>query len=474
MKIVIIGGGPAGMLAAIAASKQNKNDDEKVNKPSQVILLEKNEKLGKKLFISGKGRCNLTNNCDMDEFFKNIVKNSKFLYSAFSEFSNEDLKKMIEDNGCPLKVERGNRVFPVSDKSYDVIDALKRALKVAGVKVKLNTEVLNIKLLFTDDTIVGDDILSSHVGANKTIVGADIIRPHRRGELYEPAGFLVTTNNGEKIIADKVIVATGGLSYPSTGSTGDGYKFAKNFSINVIDQRPSLVPFNVKEVEDCKLMQGLTLKNISIKIYEVNNIKKVLYTDFGELLFTHFGLSGPTILSASCFIDDFKDKVLTIDLKPALSIEQLDARLLREFGDNKNKKLKTIIENMLPHSMVDVYLKRLEGNIKETLDSKFVEDGQSLADLKVTEVDRLLRRKMVNLFKDLKFTLVGSRGFDEAIITRGGVDVKEINPKTMESKKIKGLYFAGEVLDVDAMTGGFNIQIACSTGYAAGRSAHAI
>ena len=495
MKIVIVGGGPAGMLAAIAASKQNKNGDEKVNKPSQVILLEKNEKLGKKLFISGKGRCNLTNNCDMDEFFKNIVKNSKFLYSAFSEFSNEDLKKMIEDNGCPLKVERGNRVFPVSDKSYDVIDALKRALKVAGVKVKLNTEVLNIKLLFTDDTIVGDDILSSHVGADKTIVGAnktivganktivgadktivgaDIIRPHRRGELYEPAGFLVTTNNGEKIIADKVIVATGGLSYPSTGSTGDGYKFAKDFSINVIDQRPSLVPFNVKEVEDCKLMQGLTLKNISIKIYEVNNIKKVLYSDFGELLFTHFGLSGPTILSASCFIDDFKDKVLTIDLKPALSIEQLDARLLREFGDNKNKKLKTIIENMLPHSMVDVYLKRLEGNVKETLDSKFVEDGQSLAALKVTEVDRLLRREMVNLFKDLKFTLVSSRGFDEAIITRGGVDVKEINPKTMESKKIKGLYFAGEVLDVDAMTGGFNIQIACSTGYAAGRSAHAI
>ena len=455
MKIVIIGGGPAGMLAAIATSKINNEYDEKVNIPSQVILLEKNEKLGKKLFISGKGRCNLTNNCERDEFFKNIVNNSKFLFSAFSEFSNVDLQKLVEDNGCPLKVERGNRVFPVSDKSYDVIDALKRAVKNAGVKVKLNTEVISIHARLSENS------------------EADF-EDSCKGELYEPAGFILKMRDGDTIIADKVIVATGGLSYPSTGSTGDGYKFAKDFSINVIRQRPSLVPFNVKEVDDCKLMQGLTLKNIGIKIYDVNNIKKVLYSDFGELLFTHFGLSGPTILSASCFIDDFKDKVLTIDLKPALSLDQLDARLLREFGDNKNKKLKTIIENMLPHSMVDVYVKRLEDNIKGVSDSKFVKDDQSIAELKVTEVDKLLRKEMINLFKDFKFTVIGSRGFDEAIITHGGVDVKEINPKTMESKKIKGLYFAGEVLDVDAMTGGFNIQIACSTGYAAGISANAI
>ena len=422
------------MLAAIAAAKQNSKNIEKVNEPSQVLLLEKNEKLGKKMFISGKGRCNITNNCERDEFLKNVVRNPKFLYSAFSEFSNEDLKKLIEDNGCPLKVERGNRVFPVSDKSYDVIDALKRALKAAGVKVQLNTEVKSINLS------------------------------------REPDSFIITTTSNEKITADRVIIATGGLSYPSTGSTGDGYKFAKDFSINVIKQLPSLVPFNVKELEDCKSMQGLTLKNISIKIFDKDSPNKILYEDFGELLFAHFGVSGPVILSASCFVEDVKGKTLSVDLKPALSIEQLDTRLLRDFEENNNKKLKSIIEKLLPSSMVEVFIKRLDEKA-ETLKEKSVSTS---SDIKVSEVDKQIRKDIVSLLKDFRFTIDSKRGFDESIVTRGGIDVKEINPKTMESKKVKGLYFAGEVLDLDAMTGGFNMQIACSTGFVAGDNVNAI
>ena len=427
------------MLAAIAASKQNSNNVEKVKVPSQVLLLEKNEKLGKKMFIAGKGRCNITNNCDRDEFFKNVVRNSKFLYSAFSEFSNEDLKKMIEDYGCPLKVERGNRVFPVSDKSYDVIDAIKRALKEVGVKIKLNTEVKSINLT-------------------------------SRGEHCEPTGFLVTTNNGEKIIADKVIIATGGLSYPSTGSTGDGYKFAKDLSINVIKQLPSLVPFNIKELNDCKSMQGLTLKNISIKIFDINSPNKALYEDFGELLFTHFGVSGPVVLSASCFVGDVEGKIISIDLKPALNKEQLDARILREFEENNNKKLKSIIEKLLPASMVEVFINRLDESEKKLKENNI----STTEDIKVSEVGKQLRKEIIELLKDFRLTIESLRGFNESIITRGGIDVKEINPKTMESKKVKGLYFAGEVLDVDALTGGFNMQIACSTGFAAGDNANAV
>ena len=443
MKIVVIGGGPAGMLAAIAAAKPNTNNSEKVNKPSQVILLEKNEKLGKKLFISGKGRCNLTNDCDRDEFFKNIVTNPKFFYSAYSEFSNESLKKLVEDNGCQLKVERGNRVFPVSDKSYDVIDAFKKALKVAGVKVKLNTEVKSIQLSRRGE----------HCEPNESC----------RGEHCEPESFAIMTNNNEKIIADKVIIATGGLSYPSTGSTGDGYKFAKEFSINVIEQSPSLVPFNIKEVDECKKMQGLTLKNIAIKIFDNESIKKPLYEDFGELLFTHFGVSGPVILSGSCYIKETKNKVLSIDLKPALSEEQLDARLIREIDENKNKKLKSLIESLLPSSMVEVFLDRL---------SEFVNKEKAKAidieEIKNTELDKETRKLIIKLLKDFRYIIKSKRGFEEAIVTSGGIDVKELNPKNMESKKVKGLYFAGEVIDIDAMTGGFNIQIACSTGYAAG------
>lgn len=379
------------------------------------------------MFISGKGRCNLTNNCDRDEFLKNVVRNPKFLYSAYSEFSNVDLKKLVEDNGCPLKVERGNRVFPVSDKSYDIIDALKRALKSSNVKVMLNAEVIDVRC--TDENLKSQN--------NK---------------------FSIDIKNGEKIFADRVIIATGGISYPSTGSTGYGYKVAEKFSIKVMRQSPSLVPFNIKEVDDCKEMQGLTLKNVAIKVFDKQNSKKVLYEDFGELLFTHFGVSGPVILSASCFVDVTSEIVLSVDLKPALSEEQIDARLLREFGENKNKKLKSIIETLLPSSMIDVFIKRLSSS------------GKNISNINVSEVDKNVRRNIVQLLKGFELTIISKRDFNEAIVTRGGVDVKEINPKTMESKKIQGLYFAGEVLDIDAMTGGFNIQIASTTGYVAGYS----
>ena len=449
MKVVIIGGGPAGMLAAISASKPNNNFSEKDTEPSQVILLEKNEKLGKKLFISGKGRCNLTNNCDRDEFFKNIVTNPKFFYSAYSEFSNVDLKKLIEDNGCPLKVERGNRVFPISDKSYDVIDALKKVLKNSGVEVKLNTKVKSIKI---SKTVTRCD---KHSETNARC----------RDEHCESEEFIVTTNNNEKITADKVIIATGGLSYPSTGSTGDGYEFAKKFDINVINQSPSLVPFNIKELDECKKMQGLTLKNIAIKIYDGDNIKKTLYDDFGELLFTHFGVSGPVILSGSCYIKATKNNILSIDLKPALSEEQLDARLIREIDENRNKKLKSLIESLLPSSMVEVFLDRLRLIIKK---EKY--DSIKISEVKNSEIDKELRKTILGLLKDFKYTIISKRDFDEAIVTSGGIDVKELNPKTMECKKVKGLYFAGEVIDIDAMTGGFNIQIACTTGFVAGKS----
>ena len=354
----------------------------------------------------------------------------------------------------------------MSDKSYDVIDALKRALKDAGVKVKLNTEVKSIEF---NEKVFGFKIhIKENYSANLknknenstslNIVGASTASPYKK-----------KICKSEFLISDKVIIATGGCSYPLTGSTGDGYKFAKSFGINVIPQCPSLVPFDVKEVSDCKMMQGLALKNIGIEVYRENNPKKILYKDFGELLFTHFGLSGPIVLSASCYIsdEDIKSKcILAIDLKPALSEKQLDDRLLREFETNKQKKLKSIIETFLPKSMLDVFIDRLE--IK-SFKNKNVKQN-SLQDLQVSEVDRELRKEIVRLLKDFKFTLISKRGFDEAIITRGGIDVKEINPKTMESKKVKGLYFAGEVLDVDALTGGFNIQIAASTGYVAGNN----
>lgn len=394
-KIVIIGGGPAGMLAAIAASKNITSPES-----GEVILIEKNEKLGKKLFITGKGRCNVTNNCEKDEFFKNIVNNNKFLYSAFSKFSNADLIKLLNDNGCDTKVERGNRVFPVSDKSYDVTDAFKRILKSQGVKILLNTEVLDIS----------------------------------RG--------LVVTTDKSKIEATKVIVATGGLSYKSTGSTGDGYNFAKKLGINVKDTRPSLVPLKVRESDECKKLKGLNLKNITVKYIDNG---KTVYSDFGELLYEDGYLDGPTIISASSYLDD-KEYILSIDLKPALDEKKLDARLIREIDENKFTDARDLLKKLLPLDMVDIFICRLENR----------------------SLDRESRKKIVSLLKDFRYTINGRLGYDEAIITQGGIDPKEIDPKTMESKKIKGLFFAGEVLDIDGLTGGFNIQIAATTGYTAG------
>lgn len=394
-KIVIIGGGPAGMLAAIAASKNITSPES-----GEVILIEKNEKLGKKLFITGKGRCNVTNNCEKDEFFKNIVNNNKFLYSAFSKFSNVDLIKLLNDNDCETKVERGNRVFPVSDKSYDITDCFKRILKSQGVKILLNTEVLDI----------------SHD--------------------------LVVTTDKNKIEATKVIVATGGLSYKSTGSTGDGYNFAKKFGINVTNTRPSLVPLKVRESDECKKLKGLNLKNIAVKYIDNG---KTVYSDFGELLYEDGYLDGPTVISASSYLAD-KEYVLSIDLKPALDEKKLDTRLIREIDENKFTDARDLLKKLLPLDMVDIFIGRLENR----------------------SLDRETRKKIVSLLKDFRYTINGRLGYDEAIITQGGIDLKEVNPKTMESKKIKGLFFAGEVLDIDGLTGGFNIQIAATTGYTAG------
>lgn len=422
-KIIVVGGGAAGMLAAyFAAAAGNK-----------VTLLEKNEKLGKKIYITGKGRCNLTNACDVEELFLNVKSNSKFLYSAFYGFDNSQVIAFFESHGMPVKVERGNRVFPVSDKSSDVIFALQRALKEKKVEVLLHTEVS--KLCYEKITDTKADEEASDKKPELKITG-------------------VILKDGTKMDADAVIVATGGLSYPSTGSTGDGYKMAESAGHTVTECTPSLVPFNVKE-EWVKGLQGLSLKNTAISIYSG---KKKLYEDFGEMLFTHFGVSGPMILSASASIKQSLIKQpldMYIDLKPALTQESLDKRILREFEEAKNKQFKNSINKLLPAKMIPVIIE-LSG-----IDP----------DKKVNEISKEERNRLLMLFKKLSVTLNGPRGYNEAIITKGGIKVKEINPSTMESKLVNGLYFAGEVLDLDAYTGGFNLQIAWSTGYLAGTSA---
>ncbi|MBR1455268.1 MAG: NAD(P)/FAD-dependent oxidoreductase [Lachnospiraceae bacterium] len=425
MKIIIIGGGAAGMFAAIAASKNENNE---------ILILEKNEKLGKKLFITGKGRCNVTNDCDKETFFKNIVSNPKFLYSSFNNFNNYDLMSLIEENGCKLKIERGNRVFPVSDKSSDIIKALKKAITKKNIKIIYNAEVT--KIIKNDAT---NDLNTS---------------------------FIVLTHKNEKFNCDKVVVATGGLSYSSTGSTGDGYRFARQFNINTTKTMPSLVPFNIREVDECLDLQGLTLKNVSIKVLDRDNDKKVLYKDFGEMLFTHFGVSGPIILSASAYIKDVKDSILSIDLKPALTFEELDKRLQREIEVNNKKKIKSLLLKLLPSSFVNVFLKRLDDAIKK--DNKNL--NVNIEDLNCNEINKEIRYAIINLLKDFRFVVLSKRGFEEAVVTKGGIDVKEVDPKTMESKSIKGLYFVGEVLDIDALTGGFNITIAATTGFTAGKN----
>lgn len=410
-KVIVIGGGPAGMFAAIAAAENG----------HQVTLLEKNEKLGKKLFITGKGRCNITNSSDMDVLFNSVVTNRKFLYSAFYAYDNQMVIDFFEQAGLAVKNERGNRIFPVSDHSSDVIAALQRVLKKNNVEIKLYTEVDSLLYESADDE-----------NATKKVCG-------------------VKLSNGGILKADNVIVATGGFSYQTTGSTGDGYRFAKEAGHTVTDICPSLVPLNAKE-EYVRQMQGLSLKNVNVRIY---NGKKLLYDEFGEMLFTHFGVSGPLVLTASAVIKPelLKQPLhMEIDLKPALSEEQLDKRVLKDFEEAKNKQFKNSIGRLFPTKM----------------ESVMIELSKIDPDKKVNEITKEERQDFVRLIKAFPLTLNGTRDFNEAIITKGGVKVNEINPSTMESKKVRNLYFCGEVLDLDAVTGGFNLQIAWSTGHLAG------
>lgn len=412
-KVIIIGGGAAGMMAAISAADAG----------AQVTVYEKNEKLGKKLFITGKGRCNVTNAGDMENLFANVMTNEKFLYSAFYTFDNQAVMDFLEKAGCPLKIERGDRVFPVSDHSSDVIAAFTRELKKRNVKIELNTGVKEL-------------LVEQGSGSEE--------HPKVTGVLLE---------NGKKITADKVIVATGGISYASTGSTGDGYRFASKSGHKVTECKPSLVPFNVKE-SWCKDAMGVSLKNVSLRLVCG---KKEIYNGFGEMLITHFGISGPLALSASSYyVSKAKGETLAyIDLKPALDEEQLDKRVLRDFEEAKNKQFKNSLNHLFPQKLIPVMI-ALSG-----IDP----------DKKVNIISKEERKNFVTLIKNLPLTIEGVRDFKEAIITKGGVSVKEVNPSTMESKRVKGLYFAGEVLDLDALTGGYNLQIAWSTGYLAGVNA---
>ena len=396
------------MLAAIIAAKNG----------HKVLLLEKNEKLGKKLFITGKGRCNLTNACDRDEFFDQIISNPKFLYRAYHAFSNYDTMNFFEQLGLPIKTERGNRVFPESDKSSDVIAVLKRELERQSVVVKYKCEV--------DQLLVKD------------------------GKFYG----LRLKNSSEDVLGDAVILATGGLSYPLTGSTGDGFKFAKSIGHTMTQMYPSLVPIHVKETFVKELM-GLSLKNVEVNI---SLGQKTVYHDFGELLFTHFGVSGPVILSASSYIVPYLNRQeslnLSIDLKPALSSEQLDARILRDFEEFKNKQFKNSLDHLLPNKLIGVII-RLSCIDPEK---------------KVNSITKEERLRLSELLKHFTLEITKLSDYSQAVITKGGVNVKEVNPSTMESKLVKNVYFAGEILDLDALTGGYNLQIAWSTAYLAGSS----
>ena len=405
-KVLIAGGGAAGMYAAVTAAALG----------HKVELFEKNDRLGRKLFITGKGRCNLTNACDMEGLFDAVVTNSKFLYSSFYGCTNQDVIDFFEHAGVRTKIERGERVFPVSDHSSDVIRALERELEKNGVKIRTNCPVKKVR-----------------ISEEQVFLGYEL-------------------ENGSFVEGDAGIIATGGLSYPSTGSTGDGLRFAKELGHQVTECLPALVPMECKEPWAAEL-QGLSLRNVRARILDG---KKVLYEEFGEMLFTHYGVSGPLILTASSFVGKrLKKKELTleIDLKPALTDEQLDHRILRDFEENKNRQFKNALGKLFPSKLIPVMV-LLSGIDPEK---------------KVNEVTREERQAFVRLIRHLPLTLTGLRDYREAIITKGGVSVKEVDPGTMESKLVKGLYFAGEVLDLDAVTGGFNLQIAWSTGCAAGR-----
>lgn len=410
-KLIVVGGGAAGMMAAAAAAGEE----------CQVLLLEKNEKLGKKLYITGKGRCNLTNRCQVEELLQAVCSNRKFLYSAFYGFTAEDTIDFFEKRGLPLKTERGNRVFPVSDHASDVIRTLEKSLREKKVEVRLKAEVSKI-------------LTEKRPGEDKP----------------RAAGVCLADGTIEK--ADALILATGGLFYPSTGSTGDGFRFAREVGHKVTPCFPSLVPLEVRE-EWVKELQGLSLKNVELTITDG---RKELYRGFGEMMFTHFGVTGPLVLTASTLIQkrlSTHPLGLRIDLKPALARERLDQRILREFDQGKNRQFKNVLGGLFPSKLIPVMIRQ----------------SGILPEKPVHEITREERQRLVELTKGFPLTVTALRGYNEAVVTRGGVDVREMDPSTMESKKVQNLYFAGEVLDLDALTGGFNLQIAWSTGYAAGR-----
>ena len=415
-KVIVIGGGPAGMMAAITA-KENKND---------VLIIEKNNQLGKKLLITGKGRCNITSSLEMEDFIKNTPGNGMFLYSAYQQYTNKDIIQFLKQQGLEVKEERGNRIFPVTDKSMDVLKCFTKRIKELEIEIKYNTKV--------------EEILTQTVDGETKVIG-------------------VRTDK-EIIEGNKVILATGGKSYPLTGSTGDGYPLAEKLGHTITPIKPSLVPLEVYDKAECKEMQGLSLRNTGIKLIDIEKNKQI-YEDFGEMIFTHFGVSGPTILSSSAHLVRYKNIdrlfhekkiILKIDLKPALDEKKLNDRILRDFEEIKNKQFKNSLDKLLPQKLIPVIIKR----------------SQIDPNKKVNEITKKEREQLIKEIKGFEIIIKGFRPIEEAIITSGGINIKEINPKTMESKKVKGLHFAGEIIDVDSYTGGFNLQIAYSTGYVAG------
>ena len=416
MKTIVIGGGPAGMMAAITASQSG----------DKVILIEKMKSLGRKLLITGKGRCNITSSLPIEDFIKNTPGNGKFLYSVYQSFTNKDIVKFLKEEGLEVKEERGNRIFPITDKSQDVLECFIKKLKKNKVEIHYNEEV--------------KEILYKKSNGENTVIGVKTTK--------------------EEILADKVILATGGKSYPLTGSTGDGYKMAEKLGHTIKDIKPSLVPLEIYEKETCKELQGLSLKNVTVKVIDEEK-NKIIFQEFGEMLFTHFGVSGPIILTASSKLvrykkieEKMKEKniCLIIDFKPALSEQKLEDRILRDFSEFKNKQYKNSLDKLLPQKLIPVIIRL--SNIEENR--------------KVNEITKEERRKLVLLLKNFNLNVKAFRPVEEAIVTSGGIYIKEINPKTMESKIVKNLYFAGEIIDVDSYTGGFNLQIAYSTGYVAG------
>lgn len=416
MKVVIIGGGPAGMMAAISAAQ----------KGDKVILIEKMKTLGRKLLITGKGRCNITSSLPMEEFIKNTPGNGMFLYSCYQNYTNQDIIQFLKQQGLEVKEERGNRIFPITDKSQDVLNCFIKKMKELKIEIIYQTKAEEIKI--------------EEKNGEKKVIGVKTPK--------------------ETIKADKVILATGGKSYPLTGSTGDGYEMVKKLGHTITTIKPSLVPLEIYQKEECKELQGLSLKNVKIKLIDKKRNKEI-YEDFGEMLFTHFGVSGPTILSSSAHLvrynnieEKYKNKEITlkIDFKPALTIEKLDQRIRRDFEENKNKQFKNSLDKLLPQKLIPIIIQKSGISEKK----------------KVNEITKEERKNLINQLKNFEITIKRTRPIEEAIITSGGINIKEINPKTMESKIIKNLYFAGEIIDVDSYTGGFNLQIAYATGYTAG------